>query len=789
MKKLFVAVLAIAGLVACNNEETVLVQGPAPIAFDGSFVETRADVAVDPSTTTANIETFNVWGFMDEPSGKVFVEEKVTKNGGEWSYANIQYWAPGHNYYFAALSNYDNAVVDTTDANDLGLGNIEFTVTDGSDDLLYSAVGPIAAPAQGATSVDPVKFSFNHMLSKVKFTFTNGFTNELATIDVKNIQMTVPATADIDVNVADWWSTNCWKNYNGTETVAFGDACAMTAMGVSQEAADERIILPADATQKYTVTFDVVLYQGTVVAYEGTKTVTIENVALEMGKAYNFKATLSADNITADGTELLPIVFDVEEVKDWVTAGTPDVNVQEAELRAAILLGGEVTLTENLVITEPLVVAAGAYSVINLNGKKIINENKTLEYGKGEGIVVYGDLVINGEGLVKGSTRAVWARGDKGATVTINGGTYEGCEEGYAEGGNSVIYASSGNVVNIYGGTVKALAADKTSYANKTEGVYAALNVADNNGMINVYGGSFYKQNPAAPGTEPAAWNAAYANGFVAEGYYSSKVGDYYVVSDATLVVTAEDLQKKLDEAVDGDVIRLAADIEGNVVVSQKAGVKVTIDGAGYNYAGVIVVDGKSGTYTTAGLTIKNVKFVADSINADAIIRLGNGTDATRYTCNVSVIGCTFDVLGAVAVKSYTGGDKNLVISNCTASANCHSMLQAAGIDGILVEKSTVLSKNGLNFNNSADVAIEECVVDTKGYCARFGVKQDGTIATEYNISNSTLKSACEDGDAVIILRKNVSGSTLNVLNTTLEGTVQFTNEAGAKVYVDGVLM
>ena len=75
MKKLFVAVLAIAGVVACSNEELVRVQDPAQIAFDGSFVETRANEALDPSTTTASIKEFSVWGYMDEPEGKVFVEE------------------------------------------------------------------------------------------------------------------------------------------------------------------------------------------------------------------------------------------------------------------------------------------------------------------------------------------------------------------------------------------------------------------------------------------------------------------------------------------------------------------------------------------------------------------------------------------------------------------------------------------------------------------------------------------------------------------------------------------
>lgn len=327
MKKLFVAVLAIAGLVACNNEETVSVQGPAPIAFDGSFVETRATDAHDPSTTTATIEKFSVWGFMDQVAGKVFVKEEVTKNGGKWGYANTQYWVPGHNYYFAALSNYKgvtNVDTMTESANEFGLGTINYTLGNGDEDLLYSAVGPIAAPEAGATEVDPVKFSFNHMLSKVKFTFKNGFANDLATIDVTNVRMVVPSEGSINVAQQDWWSTNQWELGTATKQIAFGDACKGLKIGKSEEAANERIIFPADATQTYAIAFDVAYYQGTVLAYSGTKTVEVKDVALEIGKAYNFTATLCADNITADGNELLPIVFDVEEVKTWVEAGDVD---------------------------------------------------------------------------------------------------------------------------------------------------------------------------------------------------------------------------------------------------------------------------------------------------------------------------------------------------------------------------------------------------------------------------------------------------------------------------------
>lgn len=225
--------------------------------------------------------------------------------------------------------------------------------------------------------------------------------------------------------------------------------------------------------------------------------------------------------------------------------------------------------------------------------------------------------------------------------------------------------------------------------------------------------------------------------------------------------------------------IVLMNDIYGDVTVAQKADVKIVINGNGKNYEGVIVVDGKSATYTTAGLTIKGLTFNASSISADACIRLGDGTNATRYTCNVTVEGCTFDVPGAVGVKSYTGGDKNLVISGCTATANAHSLVQAKGIDEILVEKCTVNSKNGMNFNNSVKVTIDQCNADVRGYAARFGEGSNVNGAAEvYTIKNSTLKSACEDGDAVIVLRGTADKSTLTITDTTLEGTLEITNNA-----------
>ena len=769
MKKLLLAVVAVVGLTACFNEEVVRVQDSTAINFQADWVDhaTRADKATDPSITTNNITGFDVWGFMDQPDGVVFDREEVSgsKETG-FSYTNTQYWAAGHDYYFAALAPAQsaNVVVNTTYANQLGLGVVNFTNVDGTEDLLYSAVGPIAAPALGEAKV--VEFTFSHLLSKIKFTFKNGFSNENAYLDVKNIRINdVPANANVVLN-KDWWSANPWTDYQGTTDLEFGDACDKIAIGVSQESDFERFTIPAPATQNYEVVFEVALYQGNRVAYEGTKTVVVENVELQRGKAYNFKTTLTSQNITEDGEELMPIEFDVVAVEDWVNANTPNEQVEDAELRAAAQFGGEIVLEKDVVLSAPIVVKNDL--VVDLNGHNLSCTADVFE-------VAAGSLTIKGKGEVFAASEngtpycAVWAYGD--AEVNIYGGTYK---VGYPTGDyNDLIYAKENAVINIYGGTF---------YNSGKENAFV-LNLKDGSAAdINVYGGAFEKFNPANNNSEGANTN------FVADGLRATQLGDWYYVSDATLVSTAAELQAALDAAVDGDKIAFVANIEGDVVATQKADVKITLDGAGYEFAGVITVDGKSATYTTAGLAIKNVNFVADAISADACIRLGDGTKPTRYTCNVSVEGCTFDVPGAVGVKSYTGGDKNLVIKESTATANAHSLLQAAGIDGILVEKCTVNSKNGLNFNASTNVVINECTVDTKGYCARFGSGSGAAGVASYEISNSSLKSLCDDGDAVIVLRATTVNSTLNLVNTTLEGDIKFTN-AGAKVYVDGALM
>jgi len=304
-----------------------------------------------------------------------------------------------------------------------------------------------------------------------------------------------------------------------------------------------------------------------------------------------------------------------------------------------------------------------------------------------------------------------------------------------------------------------------------------------NNKFKNITLNGTYVANSAANILYGSEYSGGTTSNFVLDNNTTENITNNLVEVQA--IKTAADLQKALDDATDGSVIVLAADITGDVTATQKPDVKITIDGYGHTFAGVLTVDGKSGTYTTAGLTIKSVVFKADAINAEACINLGEkGNNDTRYTCNVTVDNCTFDVPGAVGVKSYTGGDKNLTITGCTATSACHSMAQLKGIDVVKVVSCKVYSKNGLNFNNSDNVTVDGCEVDVKGYAVRFGESSGGVGAAEtYLIKGCTLKSANDDGDATIILRGTADYATLTIENTTIVGTPDITNTAtGATV-------
>ena len=697
MKKNIFSVLAVAALASCMKEQTIATMQPGAIAFDGAFVDnaTRANAAADPSTTTATLESFNVWGFMDDATGKVFDQELVSKNGSGWSYANTQYWAPGHTYYFAALANYKNTEVTATGTNKLGLGTVKYTVTDGAQDLLYAAAGPIAAPEATATTVDPVKFSFNHMLSKVKFSFKNAFTNPLATIDVKNIEMVVPATATIDLDVADWWSKNCWTGYTGTTPVAFGDACAKTAIGVSQESDDERIVLPAGDDVVYTVTFDVALYQGDVVAYEGTKTVEIKGVALEIGKAYNFTAELNASNISADGSELLPIEFTVEEVKSWVEAGAQTGVIAGAITNQTLMANAEATATVKLAGkldgAGHTIAAVDGVDYVIANTARLIEATapSTISNLKIDGK----DNVYNGFGI-----RGIYTVGTgdvKVENVEIVNCTYS-------------INANNAGKLSV----VNSILEGWNSYGSTTENHFENVKFTEGT----------YKN--FRPYNNTVCVNCDFAAGVVIDLSYLAADATIKFVNcrvDGKALTTAHLTDAKADAKIAVEV-QVNNAPESNAIVSTSAS-DMTIDGGnltttdGKGLRGIFL-NGSEGTFTYDNVTVKNVAY-AINVNSTKAVELNvadsylqgwvsYGASTTATFTNVKfAVGSYY----AAPANSYSSNDNGLF--RPYGETLCEGCAFEAGyyIDlGSLADGKTLTLKN-CTYNGTPITAVDAASV------------------------------------------------------------------------------
>ena len=700
MKKIFVAVLAMAGVVACNTVDTLDVPQNPEIRFANAFVEnaTRANEALDPSTTTESLTAFDVWGFMHDVTGTVFVGEDVTGSKGNFTYTNTQYWVPGHTYYFAAVApmNSTNVEVDTATADLTGIGTIKFTNKNGTEDLLYSAVA-VDAPAMGEAKT--VMLTFNHLLSKVKFTFTNGFANDNAKIVVTNIHIAdAPKTATATLT-GNWWEANPWKGYEGTTDLAFGDAGEILR-GAKQQSADERLTLPAPATQVYNISFDVELFLGEVSAYKGSKTAVVKDIELEIGKAYNFAATIDQTNITEDGSELQPIVFDVEVVKDWVDADkegnvvlTEAVSTEQ-ELIEALSFGGVVTLANDIELTKSLNVALD--TVLDLNGHTL--KNKVENTATDVIVVAEGaTLTINGEGdstieAVTGNDGyAVISEG----TVVINGGTFKAGVDANGAA-NAVVYARKNGKVYVNGGNFPN-ESNSTFVLNKKDADRATT-------TIEVRGGQFTAFDPANNAAEGANTN------FCALGYVSTANGNVYTVAAAALKPAAG----VNDYA--GATLAIAAAPADNGLVRPEAGdvpiKNLTIDGGNYStingngLRGIYI--NTNGTYTLENVVIKNVTYA---------INVGAENGATTATLNVidSTLEGWTSFNGATTatftnVKFECGKYANFKPYTSTTLTNCSFedgfMIDFTSLSGVITLKNCTYNGTVLTAENFANIVV-----------------------------------------------------------------------------------
>lgn len=298
MKKLFVMTLAVAALASCSKVETIEPGHKSAIGFGKSFVDNSTKALI----TNANIANFSVWG--TENNVPIFAGLEVRKGddsqGAAWGYTGTRYWHENSAYKFAAVAPHDYG---GTVALENGLPKTAtYTLVDGiatQVDLLYDAADDVNVTTNLPTT--PVAFTFEHMLAKVQFSFTNGHIEACGyTVRISNLK--IAAFSSATVTFADKsWSTPT-SPLDLTFTINEGNVIEETETVKSAES----LIIPAVA-DTYTITGTAeIIYGGSVV-----KTINFNQKianALVAGNHYDITATITSN---------APIVFSATVNDTW----------------------------------------------------------------------------------------------------------------------------------------------------------------------------------------------------------------------------------------------------------------------------------------------------------------------------------------------------------------------------------------------------------------------------------------------------------------------------------------
>jgi hypothetical protein len=323
MKQIFlIGLVATTMLASCNNDETMQISQSKTIGFSNAFVNKGTRSIIDPSFTTSTLTDFAVYGFTQ--NGQIF--NGTTVNGKDWTYTPLQYWIADNTYTFGAIApaaQSSNVSKVTLSNNIIGM-EVAFTNSDVDQiDLLHAAPAVINCDETFIANPTKVNMTFNHQLSKVKFSFENavgdGYNVKVTNVLITNAYTTGTLTI---ASTGNSWSVQA----ENTLSIAFGNVvaddattneAAVIANAETLESYNEKLMIPSDATAEYTVTFTVELLQGNVSLGTFNHATTISGIELQSGYCYDFKASLTNENVVDPENPLKPIEFNVDNIENW----------------------------------------------------------------------------------------------------------------------------------------------------------------------------------------------------------------------------------------------------------------------------------------------------------------------------------------------------------------------------------------------------------------------------------------------------------------------------------------
>ena len=290
MKKIFIALAALATIAACNKAEVVESPQGYAIAFGDAFVDNATKAIYE---TANDIKGFKVWGNVDGTNetplalyGDTGANVTYTTN---WDCDVVRYWTPSASYNFTAIANGTaqtcvNGIPtviaytqNTTDPADLVYGTATATTSD------------VCLPT-GDIVDGRVAFTLRHLLARVKVQFTNQIAPDY-TYDITNVKINTAKTGVYTIeNATD----------GDPETIAWAPSAekvdlpytSITGLAGTPTSAGAQLIIPGAPV---VLSFEYVLKLKSTAIYSTTVTKTV-TTALAEGNSYNLNVVLKAGN-------------------------------------------------------------------------------------------------------------------------------------------------------------------------------------------------------------------------------------------------------------------------------------------------------------------------------------------------------------------------------------------------------------------------------------------------------------------------------------------------------------
>lgn len=298
MKRLVMCGVVALALAGCTQSEVLNISSDRAIGFDAYTGKgTRVVSDITGGGSSSGFNKFIVYGSYANSEGQknvVFngVEVSYTTSGTEssWTYANEQYWQNG-DYKFVTYSDGNGALSGGPTASythDGGLQIQNYVV--GEKDLIFAT--QTASVTDKTTYNTAVELKFSHLLSKVKFTFTETFADNL-TVEVSNLKIVNSKTKGTYK-----YDTDAYKWEIGTDTK---EITYKTPVVVSTSYTKEECYVLPQSTNGLTASFTVTVKDAlnTIVMsknFTGDAAVSL-NVTnateWQNGFAYNYTAELT----------------------------------------------------------------------------------------------------------------------------------------------------------------------------------------------------------------------------------------------------------------------------------------------------------------------------------------------------------------------------------------------------------------------------------------------------------------------------------------------------------------